>query len=177
MNQQMNQQVKKIFDSFGNIYGPILLLLIAFLLLEKKQNLFFYYFVGVFLNVIINIILKGIFKQPRPSDDLKTVELALKKGLFLPFDVYGMPSGHAQFCAFSSVFLFLSTKNWNILFLLLFLSLIVVWQRIYFEYHSISQILVGLIVGGLFGFIIYSFSQNKIKGVIREKKDDSYFPK
>ena len=46
------------------------------------------------------------------------------------------------------------------------------FQRIYNNYHSITQVLVGDIVGALFAFFIFYISQQKIKGIIREKRDD-----
>ena len=49
-------------------------------------------------------------------------------------------------------------------------------QRVAFNHHTIPQVIVGSIVGGLFGFVMFYMAQNKLMGVIREKIDD-YGPK
>ena len=170
-----------IFDRFGQ-YGPIILIIYSCYLLWDKSNLFFYYVVGIFINAILNLIIKGIIQEPRPSEDLKTFELSLKNGrrfLFkdgIPHDIFGMPSGHTQSSLFSTVFVFLSLKKLNILGIYLVISLIIMAQRVAFNHHTIPQVIVGSIVGGLFGFVMFYMAQNKLMGVIREKIDD-YGPK
>ena len=170
-----------IFDRFGQ-YGPIILIIYSCYLLWDKSNLFFYYIVGIFINAILNLIIKGIIQEPRPSEDLKTFELLLKNGrrfLFkdgIPHDIFGMPSGHTQSSLFSTIFIFLSLKNLNILRVYLLISFIIMTQRVAFNHHTINQVIVGAIVGGLFGFVMFYMAQNKLMGVIREKIDD-YGPK
>ena len=170
-----------IFDRFGQ-YGPIILIIYSCYLLWDKSNLFFYYVVGIFINAILNLIIKGIIQEPRPSEDLKTFELSLKNGrrfLFkdgIPHDIFGMPSGHTQSSLFSTIFIFLSLKNLNILRIYLLISFIIMAQRVAFNHHTINQVIVGAIVGGLFGYSMFYMAQNKLMGVIREKIDD-YGPK
>ena len=170
-----------IFDRFGQ-YGPIILIIYSCYLLWDKSNLFFYYVVGIFINAILNLIIKGIIQEPRPSEDLKTFELSLKNGrrfLFkdgIPHDIFGMPSGHTQSSLFSAIFIFLSLKNLNILRVYLLISFIIMTQRVAFNHHTINQVIVGAIVGGLFGYSMFYMAQNKLMGVIREKIDD-YGPK
>ena len=170
-----------IFDRFGQ-YGPIILIIYSCYLLWDKSNLFFYYIVGIFINAILNLIIKGIIQEPRPSEDLKTFELSLKNGrrfLFkdgIPHDIFGMPSGHTQSSLFSTIFIFLSLKNLNILRVYLLISFIIMAQRVAFNHHSIPQVIVGAIVGGIFGYFMFYMAQNKLMGVIREKIDD-YGPK
>ena len=170
-----------IFDEFGQ-YGPIILIIYSCYLLWDKSNLFFYYIVGIFINAILNLIIKGIIQEPRPSEDLKTFELLLKNGrrfLFkdgIPHDIFGMPSGHTQSSLFSTIFIFLSLRKLNILRVYLIISLIIMSQRVAFNHHTIWQVIVGAIVGGLFGFVMFYMAQNKLMGVIREKIDD-YGPK
>ena len=170
-----------IFDRFGQ-YGPIILIIYSCYLLWDKSNLFFYYVVGIFINAILNLIIKGIIQEPRPSEDLKTFELSLKNGrrfLFkdgIPHDIFGMPSGHTQSSLFSTIFIFLSLKNLNILRVYLLISFIIMTQRVAFNHHTINQVIVGAIVGGLFGYSMFYMAQNKLMGVLREKIDD-YGPK
>jgi membrane-associated phospholipid phosphatase len=171
--------ITSLIYEIGN-YGPIILFFYSLFLLSSKKNLLSYYILGIFLNTILNLILKVTFQQPRPSDNPKTFDLALKKGKYLlfkngiPFDIFGMPSGHTQSSIFSTTFVFLSIKKYNSLIIYILLSLITMYQRVKYNFHTIFQVLVGSFVGFLFGFLFYYLSQEKIKGLIREKKDDNF---
>jgi len=167
----------ELFNQFGN-YGPIILNFISMYLLWNKNNLFFYYTIGLFCDIILNLILKGIIQQPRPTDDPKTLNLALTHGkhfLFnngIPYDIFGMPSGHSQNVLFSTVFVFLSLRRKNILYVYLFISLLIISQRVVYNYHTLLQVIVGSIIGALFGYFVYYLARQKIKGSITEKLDD-----
>lgn len=166
-----------ILDYIG-INAPFILFFLSVYLLFNKNNLLFYYIIGFFINIILNIVLKGIIKQPRPLDDEKIFNLAIKnnnKDIFkdgIPFDVFGMPSGHTQSVLFSTIYIYLALKKMNVLLFYILISFITMFQRIYNNYHSITQVLVGDIVGALFAFFIFYISQQKIKGIIRVKRDD-----
>jgi membrane-associated phospholipid phosphatase len=165
-----------ILYEFG-AYGPILILLSWYLLWDNK-NLFFYYTVGIFANAVLNIIFKGIIQEPRPMFDDKKVRLLKTHGKEyfyqsgIPFDIFGMPSGHAQASLFSTIFIYLSLKQTNLLYIYIPLTLLTCYQRVKFDYHSISQIIVGGIVGTAFGYLVYKLAREKIKNIIREKPDD-----
>jgi membrane-associated phospholipid phosphatase len=170
------------YTLLGNIgkYGPIILILFSLVLLRRKQNLLFYYSIGVFLNSIMNLILKGIFKQPRPTENIKDFNLAIKNGrhyIFkdghIPFNIYGMPSGHAQSAFFSAVFIYLALKNIKILGFYLIILLITIYQRAHDKYHTFAQIVVGSLIGACFSYYVYFLSKENIKGLIREKPDDN----
>jgi membrane-associated phospholipid phosphatase len=166
-----------ILYQFGE-YGPIFLIILSVYLLRDHKNLNFYYRVGIFANSILNIVLKGIIQEPRPGFDNKKVKLAsthAKEYFFqngIPFFIYGMPSGHAQSSFFSSIFIYSSLKNTNLLYFYLLVSLIICFQRVKFEYHTIIQLIVGAIIGSVFAYLVYQFAREKIKGKIREKPDD-----
>ena len=167
-----------LFDDMGN-YGPVFLIFLSMYILWNSHNLFFYYTVGIFVNAILNIILKAIIQQPRPSVDIDKFELLMKHGkrfLFkdgIPFDIFGMPSGHAQASLFSTIFIFLSMRQNNLLYFYLLFSLLIISQRVVFKYHTILQVIVGAIIGSLFAYFVYYLANEKIKGHIREKKDDN----
>jgi membrane-associated phospholipid phosphatase len=169
--------LENILNYLGG-FGPIILFFYSLYLLWNKQNLLFYYTIGFFSNSLLNIILKGIIQQPRPLEDEKLFNLALKnvnKEIFkngIPFDVFGMPSGHAQSALFSTIFIYLALKKTNILLFYLFISAFTMTQRIYNNYHTLFQIIVGDIVGALFAWFIFHLAQQKLKGRIREKRDD-----
>lgn len=166
-----------IFNKVGSC-GSLLLNFLSIYLLWNKQNLFFYYIIGVFINAISNLILKGLFLQPRPSIDEKTFDLALKNGkrfLFkdgIPYDILGMPSGHSQSVLFSTMFIWLALRKKNILYVYLIISFLTMIQRVAFNHHTVLQVFVGAIVGGILGYFFYFFATQKMKGLIREKIDD-----
>ena len=90
----------------------------------------------------------------------------------IPFDIFGMPSGHSQASLFSTIFIYLSLKQTNLLYIYVPLTLLTCYQRVKFDYHSMSQVIVGGIVGTAFGYLVYQFAREKIKNRIREKPDD-----
>lgn len=176
-----------IFLNFGEIinnvgyYGPLLLFFQSIYLLQKKPNYMIYYISGFFINGIINVLLKGIIKQPRPLFDSEKHDLALthlrrfmfKDGIL--FDIYGMPSGHAQSVIFTTTFIYLVLKNKFIAILYLFISLITFYQRVEQNMHTITQVLVGGLFGIFIGYIFYYFGQKNIIGSLKEKVDDFAF--
>jgi len=159
-------------------YGPGILFCYSLYLLWEKENLVAYYGIGVVLNALLNLILKGLLQQPRPSEDPKQFALALKHGkrfIFnngIPHDIFGMPSGHAQSCFFSTAFVFLSIKKYNSLLIYLLISFVTMYQRVEYNYHTVWQVIIGAIVGILVAFCMYYLSEQKLKGLIREKPDD-----
>lgn len=159
-------------------YGPFILFILSWYLLWNNQNLFFYYNIGLFSNTVINLFLKGIIQQPRPMFDSKKVSLAktnTKEYFYqngIPFDIFGMPSGHAQMSFFTTTFIYLSLKHKNLLYLYLIFSILICYQRIKFDYHTLTQIIVGSLIGAAYGYFIYQLAREKIKGRIREKPDD-----
>ena len=167
-----------IYTNVGN-FGPIILYLLASYLLWKKNTSFYYFQVGLFTCAILNVILKGIFKQPRPSEDPTEFNLALKNGyrfIFkngVPHDIFGMPSGHSSVSLFITTFIFLSLKDVSILLGFLLLSLIIMSQRVFDNYHTIFQVVVGASVGILYAYLFYFFTQQSLKGIIRIKPDDN----
>jgi len=160
-------------------YGPILLILLSWYSLFDHKNLLFYFNIGLFTNTILNFILKGIIQEPRPMFDSKKIKLMAlhAKDYFfqngIPFDIYGMPSGHAQMSFYITVFVYLSLKHANLLYLYIFFSLLICYQRVKYNYHSISQVIVGSILGSVFAYIVYQQAQEKMKGRIREREDDN----
>lgn len=159
-------------------YGPLLLIILSWYVLWNHKNLFFYFNVGLFANAVLNIILKGIIQEPRPMFDSKKIKLITTNArdyFFqngIPFDIYGMPSGHSQAVFFMSIFVYLSLKHTNLLYLYLLLSLLICYQRVKFDFHSISQVIVGALIGSYFAHLIYKLAREKIKGIIQEKYDD-----
>lgn len=166
-----------LFNQFGG-YGPNMLILLSMYLLWDKNNMFFFYILGLFIDFVLNLFLKGIIQQPRPCFDTREVQLALKNNKRyvyrsgIPYDLFGMPSGHSSGVIFSTIFVFLVLRKTNWLYVYLIISCIVMAQRVIYKHHTISQVICGVFVGALLAYVVYSFAEKKIKGMIREKPDD-----
>jgi membrane-associated phospholipid phosphatase len=165
------------FHVGGN--GPFFLMAFSLFLLRNKPNLCFYYFIGLTISAILNVGLKGLFQQLRPLfHNPKSLQLVLNYGKhhlyrnYIPFDMFGMPSGHAQSSFFSTVFVFLSLHNISLGLFFGLISLIVMLQRVVFQFHSLFQVLVGAFVGGIVAYFIFHFAQQKMKGKIQMRIDD-----
>jgi len=177
MNDFLEESVKSLILFFGRS-GPLILFFTSICLLWNKSNLLYYYIIGIFLNAILNVVLKGIIKEPRPSEDPKLFNIALKHSIRFkfvngyPHDIFGMPSGHAQSVFFSTIFVYLALKNIKLSVFYLLISLLTMYQRVLFKAHTILQVFAGATVGILFGGGIYYMAQQKIMGKLRAKPDD-----
>lgn len=172
--------LKKQLNTIGR-YGPSILFFLSIYLLWNKPTLLFYYIIGSFINYILNYVLKGFFQQLRPNEDSEKVNLILNNRenfLFhkgFSFDSFGMPSRHAESVLFSTIFIYMACRKNDMLFIYLFVCLTTFFNRFTNNYHTLFQILVGGIIGSLFGYVVFILSQSKIKGIIRERKDDNVF--
>ena len=164
--------ITKLLDVIGYL-TPNVLFIISCYLLWSKPFLLVYYFVGFFLNVILNVILKVTFKQPRPSEDIRLFNIAINNGKRMKYDVYGMPSGHAQTSFYSLVFIYLVFKNNYLTLFYFILSLLTLYQRVKYKNHTLNQVIVGSIVGSMVGYLIFYLSTKKITGKLKLKKDDN----
>jgi membrane-associated phospholipid phosphatase len=177
MREILDENIKSIIYIFGK-KGPIILFIYSIYLLWNKSNLLYYYISGFFLNTILSLVLKGIIKEPRPSEDPKLFNIALKHSIRFkfvngyPHDIFGMPSGHAQSAFFSTIFIYLALKNIKISILYLIVALLIMYQRVLFNRHTVLQVFAGAIVGVLFGGFMYYMARQKIMGKLRAKPDD-----
>lgn len=147
--------IKKIFKYLGQ-FGPYILILFSIYLLWNNYSILFYYLIGMFINCVLNFIIKDIIREPRPR-------LHYKNNI-IPSDIYGMPSGHAQSIFFSAIFIYLLFKenklyetknNIYIINFYLIISILTSLQRLIYNYHTIQQIIIGIILGTLSGLITY----------------------
>jgi membrane-associated phospholipid phosphatase len=167
-----------IFLDYIGLFGPLILFLFSVFLLWNKSNYLTYYVYGSVLNGLLTLILKGIFKQPRPSEDPKLFNLAIKESKrfkFIdgyPYDIFGMPSGHSSSVIFSTMFIFCVFKNNRFLLLYLLISMITMIQRITSNNHTFTQIIAGAFVGAIFSYLIFYMARQKIMGSLLLKKDD-----
>ncbi len=75
------------------------------------------YLIGYLLQIIFNAWLKTVIKQKRPSITNREVKSATSKGSNIimrdgfPYEIYGMPSGHATISTYSTLFSRLVINN------------------------------------------------------------------
>jgi membrane-associated phospholipid phosphatase len=160
-----------LLDYLG-VMAPIVLLVISILLLQNKKYYFKAYIIGYGLNILLNSILKYAIKEPRPSKDMRIFEIAIANEKRIGFDKYGMPSGHAQTCGYSLVYITMVLNNSYITGLYLIITLISLYQRYKYFNHTILQLIIGLIVGMTFGYITYCAGNKYIKGNFKMRPDD-----
>lgn len=176
-----------LFYIVGN-NGPFILWISSLLLLRNKSNYFIFYMFGYLFNILLNQVLKIFIKQPRPSVDSKTFEIAMNQMKkvrnytnLISYDaVLGMPSGHAQGVFYSTTFIFLvffTSSNKNKSYLILGFYILIVFitisQRIYYRFHSLNQILVGGLVGTLFAYLVYFMSNSQKKGIMKGRTEEN----
>lgn len=115
------------------------------------------FFFGTLVNEVLNIILKHLICEARP----------LNRGHL--YNEYGMPSSHAQFIWFFSIYVLyffairlhhinnnsIISALWRIIIVssCLILALIVCIGRVYLHYHTTAQVIVGGIIGVIFATI------------------------
>lgn len=154
-------------------YGPQILFGSSIFLLYKKSNYLFVYMVGFILDIILNFLIKGIVKQPRPKGDYNIFKPLEQHGIRFSSDIYGMPSGHAQHVFYSTVFIHLVLKNTTITLLYIFISILTLLQRVKYQNHYITQVIVGGLIGACLAYYMYIYADKKIIGKLIPKKEDN----
>jgi membrane-associated phospholipid phosphatase len=143
--------------------GPIITFIItAFYLLQQKKYLLAFLVLS-FINNYLNIILKLIFKIPRPHTKIANdpdLERRLKD---FNEDKYGMPSYHAQTVFFPTVFLYLVNNRPFVLLLELTICFLTLHQRWYYKRHDIPQLVAGSIIGTLVAYAGYSLTNHYLR--------------
>lgn len=162
--------------SYTGIKGYYILLVASIILLRNTHHFLALYLAGFGFNYLINILLKSILKQPRPNENEALFNIHVLHHKHIGIDRYGMPSGHAQMAFFSTIFVYLSLHSHKyinyILLLFIIITLITCSQRVVFNEHTITQVLVGAIVGSIVAYIFFNFSTSLITGKLRFKPDD-----
>jgi membrane-associated phospholipid phosphatase len=91
----------------------------------------------------------------------------------MPYDIYGMPSGHAQEVFFSTIYNYLVLRDIKISIGFIIISFITIIQRVLYNHHTLLQVIIGSILGIIIGNIGYYFAKNNITGNLKEKPDDN----
>ena len=114
-----------------------------------------------------------IIQEPRPGNDIRALEIGIANGQRVSFDKFGMPSGHAQTCGFILFFMTMVFDSPKISAFYLVASFITMVQRYVYNNHTILQLIVGFVTGGMFGYLTYLFANKKLMGCLKMKPDDN----
>jgi len=163
--------IEQIIDFIG-FHGPSILFLASIIYLYVKNSYFTIYIIGFMFSSLINYILKGVFKQPRPIDDKHLFNLEKMYRSVLTFENYGMPSGHTQSAFYTTIFTYLALENNVLLVGSVFISLLTIYQRLQSKQHFLSQTIVGAIIGGILGFAFYKYAKNQLQGPLKPKEEE-----
>jgi membrane-associated phospholipid phosphatase len=161
-----------LLDYIG-LSAYVILFLLTVFLLQNKIKYLQVFVIGFFLNIVLNAILKYTIRDPRPTRD-SALDMSLKERN--GFDKYGMPSGHAQNCAFCLAYITLVLNNPLITGIYLVITVISVYQRYKYSNHTALQLLIGLAIGIITGYLAYHIGNKWIKGNLKLRPDD-YAPK
>lgn len=158
---------------FGSFFVVSLVFLRLFLLKRFLHCIVF--LIGSFINFLIDITLKGWFKDPRPSrpiemilpcfswlfDGCTTNDNSLYRGVIQ----YGFPSGHAQSVFYATSFLFafevaeMSAKfDWFLALCFLVCGLTLI-QRYKYRRHTLEQLIAGSLLGWVVGWSVYKLAR------------------
>lgn len=158
--------------NYVGLYAPLILFFLSVFLLRNTKTYLYYFIIGFGLNNVINIVLKLLIKEPRPSDDMRAIDIGVVNGARISFDKFGMPSGHAQNCGYCLSFITLALNDPIITMLYTVLTGVSMMQRYINKNHTILQLLVGLVIGISFGHQMIMHSNKLLKGNIKMRKDD-----
>ena len=153
------QMIRQI-DLIG-FYGPVILAFINCVYLWRRKIVLITYVLFFMVNVFINGVLKNILQEPRPSGQVYLNEHDIVPNTTL--GKYGMPSGHAQATGYSITFLYLVTHSPSLLIITVFIGSLTVYQRFKYRRHTIPQLVVGLVLGSVFGSIAAIISPGEPK--------------
>lgn len=153
--------MEKIIDRIG-FYGPTINFIIGFISLLKQPKYLSGYLVFTGINYILNGVFKTTFKEARPSGG---IPLYHGENEYYIRDKYGMPSGHTQSVFFALTYLYLVKHSIYSLIIELCVAMITCYQRWKYRRHTISQIIVGSLIGILFGGLSFSLTKKYIESI------------
>ena len=151
-----------IITDLGGITGLLLILIISIIILlkkNKKQEVLGI-ILNLFLSTCIYIILKQIFKRPRPV----TGEILIEESGF------SFPSGHSTnnmaFYVFAIYLVCINVKNKGLrnalCILLTIIPILVGFSRIYLRVHYPSDVIAGFCLGIVIAILFIQFIYKKI---------------
>lgn len=110
----------------------------------------------VFNLVAANLIIKPIVSRIRPCVLNRTVQLLSE----IPFDA-SFPSGHSLFAFGAATIIFIYHKGWGLVAYLF--AIIMGFSRMYLYMHFPTDVLVGGILGIIFGVVVYALQKSFLR--------------
>jgi membrane-associated phospholipid phosphatase len=145
--------IQTFLDGLG-FYGPLIVLLIILLDLRNQPKYMGVYFIAIFANNFFNQWLKSLFLEERPKNPIPFSKYEIYKNI----ESYGMPSGHASAIGFSIIYLLLVKSHSMWLPVCIFIGILTMYQRVKYRRHTVEQVYIGAIAGGICGWIVYSLA-------------------
>ena len=105
-------------------------------------------FIGIIVTAVAVLVLKFTIKRPRPEGDWGQI--------YRSSDPHSFPSGHAARATMLTLLILLSGHIWLGLLMILW-TLLVAAARVGLGVHYLSDILVGITIGAVFGGIVLLF--------------------
>lgn len=128
-------------------------LTLVLLLIRKTRKIGVILLISLILDTLVcNVLLKNIFMRPRPCTINPDVSLLIPR----PQD-YSFPSGHTA-ASFAIVSVLCLLKQKNLFIISLIVACLIAFSRMYLYVHFPSDIIGGIFVGILCGFISYLIS-------------------
>lgn len=135
----------------GNTGIFLIILGIVLSLIKKTRWLGVSFLTALLLNFIINdLVIKNIIRRVRPFHTIPGLEILIK-----PPKSFSFPSGHTSSFFACGTLLFASSKKYG--GLLLLISLMMGFSRMYVGVHYPSDVFVGMFVGIISGIIAICF--------------------
>ena len=145
--------ISVFLDGIG-FYGPFIIIFIILLALHTQPKYMWVYFIAIFANNFFNRWLKSLFLEERPKNPIPFSKYETYKDV----ESYGMPSGHASAIGFSIIYLVLVKSHSIWLPGCIFIGILTMYQRVKYRRHTVEQVCMGAITGGICGWIVYSLA-------------------
>lgn len=166
LDYMLHHFIIDFFYALG-FWGEFISILIVGGYFRHDTFYFVVFILGHILNTYLNNgLLKPWFKEGRPRDPIKFLASENFNNKVMH---YGMPSGHSQTTFFSIMYLYLTIHQiYPWVLILLFIAFAVMFQRVYFHNHTITQVVVGAIFGSLVaGIVVYA--RDNIENIMSKK--------
>lgn len=155
------------FVLYIGYFGPSVLLFSSVLLTLTDKVVLGELLVGTGINHLLNAGLKQMFRDQRPSPRyhyISTSDFVEKTTHVheLGLQEYGMPSGHAQHVWFFTSFIYYFVEQPYATLFFTCISVITCMQRVIYKNHTLLQVIIGGVVGILFGYLWHVILSNPL---------------
>lgn len=189
----MKIPIIELIDYIGlKSYSILFWLIVLITIFRAKYNLLIVYIIFYYICLSIVKILKPWIREPRPAAGLENSRPGslpflkfpsyLREDLSGDVERWGMPSGHAATTIYSLAFIWWIgdiglTKDTEtaILGFAVFVVAAMLYQRWWYEKHTVAQLFVGSLIGVFMGYWTVWFYKVVVRGKKIGRKDDLRF--